>query len=164
MRANRLRHGLPDPHRPGPNIDRFYVVQVMPNLFGDWTVLREWGRRGSPGTVRLSSYQHRNEAETAEQRTVKRRLQHGYRDAVGRGAVPGSPAQSVACGVLVVPFRRNAGARPSGGRFDPALNALLDRCASSSHSVDWQYQCFCACRPVLSKLSGDLVEPALELG
>jgi hypothetical protein len=26
----------------------------------------------------LNSYQHRNEAETAEQRTIKRRLQHGY--------------------------------------------------------------------------------------
>jgi hypothetical protein len=36
------------------------------------------GWRGSPGTVRLSSYQRRNEAETAEQRTIKRRLQHSY--------------------------------------------------------------------------------------
>jgi predicted DNA-binding WGR domain protein len=51
------------------NIDRFYVVQVMPSLFGEWTVLREWSRRGSPGTMRLSSYQRRDEAETAEQRT-----------------------------------------------------------------------------------------------
>ena len=63
---------------PTRNIDRFYVVQVMPTLFGDWTVLREWGRRGYPGTVRLSSYQRRNDAETAEQRTIKRRLQRGY--------------------------------------------------------------------------------------
>src|SRR6516165_10218288 len=37
---------------PTRNIDRFYVVQVLPTLFGDWTVLREWGRRGSPGTMR----------------------------------------------------------------------------------------------------------------
>jgi hypothetical protein len=41
--------------------------------------LREWGRRGSPGTVRLSCYQRRNEAEIAKRRTIKRRLQHGYR-------------------------------------------------------------------------------------
>jgi len=40
---------------PTRNIDRFYVVQVLPTLFGDWTVLREWGRRGSPGTMRLES-------------------------------------------------------------------------------------------------------------
>jgi predicted DNA-binding WGR domain protein len=50
----------------------------MSSLFGDWTVMREWGRRGSPGTVRLSSYQRRNEAETAERHTIKRRLQRGY--------------------------------------------------------------------------------------
>jgi predicted DNA-binding WGR domain protein len=41
-------------------------------------VMREWGRRGSPGTIRLSSYQQRNEAETAEEHTIKRRLQRGY--------------------------------------------------------------------------------------
>jgi len=28
---------------PTRNVDRFYVVQVMPSLFGDWTVLRECG-------------------------------------------------------------------------------------------------------------------------
>jgi hypothetical protein len=33
---------------PARNMNRFYVVQVMPNLFGHWTVMREWGRRGSP--------------------------------------------------------------------------------------------------------------------
>jgi predicted DNA-binding WGR domain protein len=66
---------------PARNIDRFYAVQVMPDLFGEWTVLREWGRRGSPGTVRLASYKRRDDAETAERRTIKRRLQHGYRPA-----------------------------------------------------------------------------------
>jgi predicted DNA-binding WGR domain protein len=38
---------------PAKNIDRFYVVDIMPTLFGEWAVLREYGRRGSPGTVRL---------------------------------------------------------------------------------------------------------------
>jgi len=63
---------------PTRNIDRFYVVQVMPSLFGDWTVLREWGRPGSPGTLRLSSYERRNDAEITQQHTIKRRLQRGY--------------------------------------------------------------------------------------
>jgi predicted DNA-binding WGR domain protein len=63
------------------------AVTVADDVAGEWALVREWGRRGSPGTVRLSSYQRRNEAETAEQRTIKRRLQHGYRDAVGGGAV-----------------------------------------------------------------------------
>ena len=63
---------------PTRNINRFYVVQVMPSLFGDWTVMREWGRRGSPGTMRLHSYRRREEAHVDEQRTIKRRLLRGY--------------------------------------------------------------------------------------
>jgi predicted DNA-binding WGR domain protein len=59
---------------PTRNIDRFYLIDITTTLFGEWAVLREWGRRGSPGTMRLDSYQRRNEAETAERRTIKRRL------------------------------------------------------------------------------------------
>jgi predicted DNA-binding WGR domain protein len=43
-------------------------------------VLREWGRRGSPGTLRLETSCRHEDAQIAEQRTIKRRLQHGYRD------------------------------------------------------------------------------------
>ena len=64
---------------PARNIDRFYLVDVTPTLFGEWAVLREWGRRGSPGTVRLASYRRRDEAQSAERHVIKRRLQHGYK-------------------------------------------------------------------------------------
>jgi predicted DNA-binding WGR domain protein len=60
------------------NMNRFYIVDVTPTLFGEWAVLREWGRRGSPGTLRLDSYRRHEEAQSAEQRTIKRRLQRGY--------------------------------------------------------------------------------------
>jgi predicted DNA-binding WGR domain protein len=55
------------------------IKEATSTLFGEWAVLREWGRRGSPDTMRLARYERRDEAETAEQRTIKRRLQHGYR-------------------------------------------------------------------------------------
>jgi predicted DNA-binding WGR domain protein len=61
------------------NIDRVYVVDDHQTLFGEWAVLREWGRRGSPGTLRVDSYRRQEEAQSAEQRTIKRRLQRGYR-------------------------------------------------------------------------------------
>ena len=61
------------------------IVTVTPTLFGEWAVLREWGRRGSPGTMRLDSYQLRDEAETVERRTIKRRLQRGYQSQPARG-------------------------------------------------------------------------------
>ena len=63
---------------PTRNIDRFYLVDVVPTLFGDWTVLREWGRRGSPGTARHDTYQHRADADAAQRSSVRRRLRHGY--------------------------------------------------------------------------------------
>jgi predicted DNA-binding WGR domain protein len=64
---------------PARNIDRFYFIDITPTLFGEWAVLREWGRRGSPGTVRLDSYRRRDEAQIAVRRVIKRRRQHGYR-------------------------------------------------------------------------------------
>jgi len=56
------------------NLNRFYVVDVTPTLFGEWALLLEWGRRGSPGTMRLHSYQRLGEAQWVEHCTIKRRL------------------------------------------------------------------------------------------
>jgi predicted DNA-binding WGR domain protein len=63
---------------PAKNLHRFYIVRLAPTLFGDWTLLREWGRSGSPGTVRVMSFEQYAEAEKAERSIIKRRLQHGY--------------------------------------------------------------------------------------
>ena len=32
---------------PDRNMARFYTMSVQPNLFGEWLLLREWGRIGS---------------------------------------------------------------------------------------------------------------------
>jgi predicted DNA-binding WGR domain protein len=63
---------------PAKNLHRFYVVRLAPTLFGDWTLCCEWGRSGSPGTVRVTSFDSYEDAEKAERRTIKRRIQHGY--------------------------------------------------------------------------------------
>jgi hypothetical protein len=42
---------------PTRKIDRFYIMQVMPSLFGDWTVLREWGPQ--PATQRREAGRRR---------------------------------------------------------------------------------------------------------
>jgi predicted DNA-binding WGR domain protein len=60
------------------NLHRFYIVRLTPTLFGDWTLCSEWGRSGSPGTVRLTSFEQFDEAQKAERRAIKRRLSHGY--------------------------------------------------------------------------------------
>jgi predicted DNA-binding WGR domain protein len=63
---------------PARKLNRFYIVRLAPTLFGDWTLLREWGRSGSPGTVRLTSFDCYDAAQKAGQRSIKRRLRHGY--------------------------------------------------------------------------------------
>ena len=62
---------------PERNLRRFYVLQVVPTLFGEWSVMLEWGRIGSPGTIRTMTYGR--EAQAAEQRVIKRRLRRGIR-------------------------------------------------------------------------------------
>jgi predicted DNA-binding WGR domain protein len=46
---------------------RFYSLQITPTLFGEWSLVREWGRIGSPGTVRLESYESYESYESEDQ-------------------------------------------------------------------------------------------------
>lgn len=61
------------------NMARFYKLDVQPTLFGEWAVVREWGRIGRGGTVRSTPYNTAREAEAArdQQRGAKER--RGYR-------------------------------------------------------------------------------------
>jgi predicted DNA-binding WGR domain protein len=65
---------------PSQNKHRFYILRVMQNLFGDWSLLREWGRVGSPGTVRCDSFESEQQALEAERRLLRTRQRHGYSD------------------------------------------------------------------------------------
>jgi predicted DNA-binding WGR domain protein len=41
---------------PAKNKRRFYLMQVQPTLFGEWELVREWGRIGRAGRVRHDPY------------------------------------------------------------------------------------------------------------
>jgi WGR domain len=43
---------------------RFYKIDVQPTLFGEWAVVREWGRTGRGGTLRNKLYGTASEAES----------------------------------------------------------------------------------------------------
>ncbi|MDH3605291.1 MAG: WGR domain-containing protein [Candidatus Tectomicrobia bacterium] len=57
----------------------FYALSVQPTLFGDWSVVREWGRVGSPGRVKVKRYTSQAAAETAFDHLVQAKYQQGYR-------------------------------------------------------------------------------------
>jgi predicted DNA-binding WGR domain protein len=65
---------------PTRNIDPVLCRRHHPDAVRQLAVLPRMGRRGSPGTMRLDNYRRREEAQSAEQRTIKRRLQRCYRD------------------------------------------------------------------------------------
>jgi len=64
---------------------RVYVGRLCPTLFGDWTLLCEWRRSGSPAAYGLRA-QNYAEAEKAERQVIKGRLQRGYSERSLRGA------------------------------------------------------------------------------
>ncbi len=50
---------------PAKNTARYYRMSVLPNLFGEWTLRREWGRIGRSGQVRMDLFRSQVEAESA---------------------------------------------------------------------------------------------------
>lgn len=63
---------------PEGNLSRFYLLQVTPGLFGNWAVIREWGRIGQPGTVKTEWFDSEEEAEAAKTKLVQLKSGRGY--------------------------------------------------------------------------------------
>lgn len=54
------------------------MITVTPTLFGEWALIREWGRIGSPGTVRETWYDDDAAAWRAGEQRVQQKLRRGY--------------------------------------------------------------------------------------
>ncbi|MFT7058359.1 MAG: putative DNA-binding WGR domain protein [Pseudorhodobacter sp.] len=61
---------------------RYYRVDVAYNLFGEYSVLREWGMQGRPGAVsgqrRITWFANLRDACLASEGWQKRAAQRGY--------------------------------------------------------------------------------------
>lgn len=51
---------------------------AIPTLFGEWAVMREWSRIGSPGTVRTDIYADEESAITALSEIARQKQRRGY--------------------------------------------------------------------------------------
>jgi predicted DNA-binding WGR domain protein len=47
----------------GKNMAQFHKIDLQPTLFGEWCLVREWGRLGRPGTVCIEMHKTRGEAD-----------------------------------------------------------------------------------------------------
>lgn len=60
------------------NMRRFYLVGVHADLLAGWSVLREWGRIGRRGRVRIEPFTELAAAETAGARIERANRRRGY--------------------------------------------------------------------------------------
>ncbi len=70
---------------PVCNRQRFYILTVSRTLFGSWTLIREWGRIGHPGTVRESWFETEAAAIEAGAKIRRQKEKRGYRAIGGAG-------------------------------------------------------------------------------
>jgi predicted DNA-binding WGR domain protein len=78
---------------PARNMARFYALSLAPTLFGEWLLVKEWGRIGQAGTVRAEAHP---DAETAARRS------------------PASSAPSVVAAISRLAATPPVGPRPTG--------------------------------------------------
>ena len=73
-----MTHIYLEHHDPDKNRHRFYQMIVTPGIFGDWSLVKEWGMIGSPGTVRKEWFDSEEEALLAGDRLCAAKQKKGY--------------------------------------------------------------------------------------
>jgi predicted DNA-binding WGR domain protein len=73
MIATRLtRHDL------ARNLHRYYALEVTPNLFGGFSLIRSWGRIGRSGQIKIDLFASESEAQSRYGQKLKEKQRRGY--------------------------------------------------------------------------------------
>lgn len=68
------------------NMARYYRMSLQPTLFGEWAVVREWGRIGRGGQVRTSPFPSEAEATLTMATIECQKARRGYVTAKTNGS------------------------------------------------------------------------------
>lgn len=60
------------------NMARFYTMSLQMTLFGEWTLVREWGRIGRGGQIKEIPYSTLPDAEEAMEKLRAAKVRKGY--------------------------------------------------------------------------------------
>lgn len=71
---------------PAKKQARFYRLEIWPDLFGGFSLAREYGRIGQPGRLQLDPFPELDTARKAFARIVSRKQRRGYVLSVNRFA------------------------------------------------------------------------------
>ena len=63
---------------PTRRMSRFYRLDVQPDLFGAWCVMREWGRIGRAGRLIVEPHNTQGAALAAAERLLSQKSKRGY--------------------------------------------------------------------------------------
>ena len=78
MSTDTIQYLVLDRCDPNCNMARYYVLSVEPSLFGDATLIREWGRIGQPGQRRIELHENQSRAVEALETWLQRKRRRGY--------------------------------------------------------------------------------------
>ena len=77
MSEDTIQYLVLDRCDPTCNMARYYVLSIEPSLFGDATLIREWGRIGRPGR-KGQLYETQSKAIEALETWLQRKRRRGY--------------------------------------------------------------------------------------
>ncbi|MDF0664430.1 MULTISPECIES: WGR domain-containing protein [unclassified Rhizobium] len=64
---------------PSKNMARFYALSIEPNLFGETSLVRSWGRIGSRGQQKINIFDSEAKAVDLLLTLLRRKRSRGYR-------------------------------------------------------------------------------------
>ncbi|MBY5851622.1 WGR domain-containing protein [Rhizobium ruizarguesonis] len=64
---------------PDKNMARFYALSIEPNLFGETSLVRSWGRIGSRGQQKIHVFDSEAKAVDLLLTLLRRKRSRGYR-------------------------------------------------------------------------------------
>lgn len=63
---------------PLKNMARFYELDIQPNLFGGYSLMRYWGRIGTDGQMKTELHDKKSDARCAFDILQQSKLRRGY--------------------------------------------------------------------------------------
>lgn len=63
---------------PAKNMARFYALSIEPTLFGDTSLIRNWGRIGTHGQWRVDLFAHETQAVDHFLELLRKKRRKGY--------------------------------------------------------------------------------------
>lgn len=72
---------------PNCNMARFYALSVQPTLFGEVSLIRNWGRIGTSGQTKVETFVAKADMDTALARLERVKRRRGYIDRYSEEAV-----------------------------------------------------------------------------